>query len=34
MKDQFYKYIEDLQETITSKLEEIDGVGGFKEDLW
>ncbi len=34
MKDQFYKYIEDLQETITSKLEEVDGVGRFKEDLW
>jgi coproporphyrinogen III oxidase len=34
MKEQFYKYIQNLQETITSKLEEIDGVGKFKEDLW
>lgn len=34
MKDQFYKYIENLQETITAKLEEVDGLGKFKEDLW
>jgi coproporphyrinogen III oxidase len=34
MKEQFYKYIQNLQEIITSKLEEIDGVGKFKEDLW
>ena len=34
MKDQFYKYIENLQETITAKIEEVDGLGKFKEDLW
>jgi len=34
MKDQFYRYIEDLQDTITSKLEEIDGKATFKQDLW
>lgn len=34
MKDKFYQYIQDLQNTITSKLEEIDGKAEFKEDLW
>ncbi|WP_335973126.1 oxygen-dependent coproporphyrinogen oxidase [Gaetbulibacter jejuensis] len=34
MKDKFYQYIQDLQNTITSKLETIDGVAQFKEDLW
>ncbi len=34
MKDQFYKYIEKLQDKITSKLEEIDGGTTFKEDIW
>jgi len=34
MKDQFYKYIESLQDRITSKIEEIDGVSRFKEDVW
>ncbi|GAB7257398.1 oxygen-dependent coproporphyrinogen oxidase [Polaribacter sp. OB-PA-B3] len=34
MKDQFYKYIEKLQDKITSKLEEIDGGTSFKEDIW
>ena len=34
MKDQFYKYIESLQDRITSKIEEIDGVSIFKEDIW
>ncbi len=34
MKDQFYKYIENLQETITSTLEELDGGAKFKEDIW
>ncbi|TVZ55772.1 coproporphyrinogen oxidase [Lutibacter sp. Hel_I_33_5] len=34
MKDQFYKYIENLQNVITSKIEEIDGKATFKEDLW
>ncbi len=34
MKDQFYSYIQDLQHTITSKLEEVDGKAKFQEDLW
>jgi len=34
LKDQFYHYIETLQDTITSKLEEVDGKASFKEDLW
>jgi coproporphyrinogen III oxidase len=34
MKEKFYKYIQDLQNTITSKLEEVDGLATFKEDVW
>ena len=34
MKDKFYEYIERLQDTITSKLEEVDGKAPFKEDIW
>tara|TARA_R110000787_G_scaffold55942_4_gene128826 strand:- start:782 stop:1684 length:903 start_codon:yes stop_codon:yes gene_type:complete len=34
MKDQFYQYIESLQNKITSKLEEVDGVAKFQEDIW
>ena len=34
MKDQFFKYIHELQDTITSKLELIDGSAVFKEDIW
>lgn len=34
MKDQFVTYIKTLQNTITSKLEAIDGTAQFKEDLW
>ena len=34
MKDQFYLYIQDLQDTITTKLEEIDGKAVFREDHW
>ena len=34
MKDKFYNYIQQLQDRITSKLEEIDGVATFKEDIW
>ncbi|WP_299682115.1 oxygen-dependent coproporphyrinogen oxidase [uncultured Tenacibaculum sp.] len=34
MKDQFYAYIQELQDTITSKLETIDGKAKFQEDLW
>ena len=34
MKDQFYAYIENLQNAICSKLEEIDGKAKFREDIW
>lgn len=34
MKDKFYKYIQQLQDTITSKLEEVDGLAKFQQDLW
>ncbi|MFV0541976.1 MAG: oxygen-dependent coproporphyrinogen oxidase [Aestuariibaculum sp.] len=34
MKNKFYKYIQKLQETITSQLEVMDGKSKFKEDLW
>ena len=34
MKDQFYKYIENLQDTITSKIEAVDGLAKFEEDIW
>ncbi len=34
MKDKFYNYIQELQDTITSKLEEIDGKAKFREDIW
>lgn len=34
MKDKFYAYIQQLQDTITSKLEKVDGIGKFKEDIW
>ena len=34
MKDKFYQYIQELQETICSRLEEIDGRAQFKEDIW
>ena len=34
MKDKFYQYIQNLQNQITSKLEEVDGVAKFREDLW
>jgi len=34
MKDQFYNYIQQLQDTITEELEALDGVATFKEDLW
>ena len=34
MKEQFVAYIKDLQNTITSKIEAIDGGAMFKEDLW
>ncbi|UYW00930.1 oxygen-dependent coproporphyrinogen oxidase [Flavobacterium agricola] len=34
MKDKFYQYILQLQDTITAKLEAIDGQAKFQEDLW
>jgi len=34
MKNKFYKYIQELQNNITAKLEEIDGVAKFREDIW
>ncbi len=34
MKDKFYTYIQTLQNTITSKLEEVDGKAKFQEDIW
>ena len=34
MKDKFYQYIQELQDTICSRLEEIDGRAQFKEDIW
>ena len=34
MKDKFYKYIQELQDSITAKLEEVDGSATFREDLW
>lgn len=34
MKDKFYTYIQNLQNSITSKLEEVDGHAKFQEDNW
>ena len=34
MKAQFYQYIENLQDQITSTLEEVDGKAKFQEDNW
>ena len=34
MKDKFHNYIQGLQDTITSRLEEIDGKAKFREDVW
>lgn len=34
MKQKFYEYIQVLQNNITAKLEEIDGVAKFREDIW
>ncbi len=34
MKDKFYSYIQNLQNIITSKLEEVDGKSRFREDIW
>lgn len=34
MKDTFFSYIENLQDTITLALEEVDGKAKFREDVW
>ena len=34
IKDQFFEYIHQLQDQITSKLEAVDGKSKFKEDIW
>ena len=34
MKEQFYAYIEELQDKITSEIERVDGKAKFEEDLW
>jgi coproporphyrinogen III oxidase/REP element-mobilizing transposase RayT len=34
LKDKFFNYIHELQDSITSKLEAVDGKVAFKEDLW
>lgn len=34
MKDKFYDYIQKLQDTITAKLEEVDGKAKFQQDIW
>ena len=34
MKNQFYTYIQNLQDKITSKLAEVDGEATFQEDIW
>lgn len=34
IKDKFYNYIQELQDTITSELEKVDGKTIFKEDIW
>lgn len=34
MKNKFYKYIENLQDSITSNLEKLDGKASFKQDVW
>lgn len=34
IKERFYKYIQHLQDTITTQLEKVDGKATFQEDLW
>ncbi len=34
MKDKFFQYIQDLQNSITSALENVDGKATFQEDIW
>jgi coproporphyrinogen III oxidase len=34
LKEKFYAYIQQLQNSITAKLEDVDGEGKFREDIW
>ena len=34
MKEKFYTYIKSLQNKITDRIEEIDQLEKFKEDIW
>jgi coproporphyrinogen III oxidase len=34
MKDKFYTYIQNLQDSITAALEKVDGKATFQEDVW
>lgn len=34
MKNKFYQYIQNLQDTIVAGLEKVDGQAKFKEDIW
>jgi coproporphyrinogen III oxidase len=34
LKEKFYAYIQQLQNSITAKLEDVDGEGKFGEDIW
>lgn len=34
MKNKFYQYIQELQESITKTLEKVDGKAFFQEDIW
>ncbi|MGB2684652.1 MAG: coproporphyrinogen III oxidase, partial [Olleya sp.] len=34
MKDKFFEYIHQLQDSITAGLEKIDGKATFQEDIW
>jgi coproporphyrinogen III oxidase len=34
MKEQFYTYIQNLQDQIIAGLEAVDGHAKFREDLW
>jgi coproporphyrinogen III oxidase len=34
VKDKFFKYIHELQDSITSTLQDIDGEATFEEDIW
>ena len=34
MKEKFYSFILELQDTISGTLEKLDGVASFKQDLW